>query len=34
MSGAVTGLRSGSVMQLRWSGCGGFEARFPSVNIA
>ena len=35
MSGAVTvGSRSGSVMQLRWSGCGGFEARFPTVNIA
>ena len=21
-------------MQLRWSGCGGFEARFPTVNIS
>ncbi|MCY4372282.1 MAG: MBL fold metallo-hydrolase, partial [Spirochaetaceae bacterium] len=34
MSSTSERSQSGSAMHLRWSGCGGFEARFPSVNVA
>ena len=34
MPGTVTGRSGSGTMHLRWSGCGGFEARFPSVNVA
>ena len=34
MAGTVTRPSGSGTMHLRWSGCGGFEARFPSVGVA